>query len=294
MLPKRSFGRIKGRLARAFPLCGTVSYAGLCDNDFVADEEIPPSRRFEELVAEYYRGFGASVARVDVELGGRQIDVYVEEVTGSGALVRTAIECKKYAGVVGAEIVTAFAGVVLLLKHARLIDKAVIVAERGFSKPARPAAGAADIELFTLADLKARRDSADAIELLTIAHEDLVVSLKRDGRILRSAYSSRYSLYDQNLVQRVKLLAEYLIELEQLTLSPSGTLVIVDATGAATEFANWLTNPLYGAILQASSRYADAYRKTHGEKGAPRCFRWVGFGPAANTPARSRGPELSC
>jgi Restriction endonuclease len=220
----------------------------------------PAGRVLEELVAEYYRAFGASTAQVDVRISGRQIDVY-------GARVRIAIECKDYDANVGADTVTEFAGVVALLRNDRRLDKAVIVTRHGYTNAARDVAAASAIDLLTVADLRARKENADAIDLLTIAREDVAISLRRDGRVLALPNRMRYSLYDENLVQRVKILAEFLGELEQLTLNPRGSVITVDATGAATEFTNWLSNPLYGAIMQASAAYAAAYRKHCGDNG---------------------------
>lgn len=227
----------------------------------------PAGRALEELVAEYYRAFGASTAQVDVRISGRQIDVYVEETTGSGARVRIAIECKDYDANVGADVVTEFAGIVALLRNDRRVDKAIIVTRHGYTNAARDVAAASAIDLLTVADLRARKESSDAIDLLTIAREDVAITLRRDGRVLALPNRMRYSLYDENLVRRVKILAEFLGELEQLTLKPRGSVITVDATGAATEFANWLSNPLYGAIIQASAGYATAYRRHYGGKG---------------------------
>jgi hypothetical protein len=63
---------------------------------------------------------------------------------------------------------------------------------------------------------------------------------------------------------RVKAFAEYIRELERLATDPVGTLVAVDITGSPTQFSNWISNDLYGGVLQAYGRYVSAYRRANG------------------------------
>lgn len=110
----------------------------------------------ERQVAASYRALGASRVEHDIALAGNQIDVYVEELTASGAVLRTAIEVKDFSKPVSASVVNSFAAIAGLLKNRGLIDKAVIVSRAGFSQSARDAANAYGIELFEIADLEQR------------------------------------------------------------------------------------------------------------------------------------------
>jgi hypothetical protein len=83
-----------------------------------------------------------------------------------------------------------------------------------------------------------------------------------------SSQTPRSPIFDPNLIERVKLIAEYIRELERLATDPLGTVVSVDITGSATAFENWTSNPLYTAVLQAGGRYVEAYRNQHGGRGA--------------------------
>ena len=97
------------------------------------------ARQFERDVAAIYRALGSAVQQ-DVVLAGNQIDVFVQEKTSSGSLVRTAIECKAYSKPIGLEIINQFASLVSLLKERKLIDRGAIVTTEGFTKQAREAA----------------------------------------------------------------------------------------------------------------------------------------------------------
>lgn len=112
------------------------------------------ARQFERDVAAIYRALGSTVQQ-DVVLAGNQIDVFVQEEPSSGALVRTAIECKAYSKPIGLEIVNQFASLVSLLKARKLIDRGAIVTTEGFTKQAREAAKDL-IDLLEIADLQQR------------------------------------------------------------------------------------------------------------------------------------------
>jgi len=107
-------------------------------------------------VAAIYRALGARLVKHDVALAGNQIDVYVEEETPSGVLMRTAIEVKDYSRPVGINVVNSFGAIAELLRSRSLIDSAMVVSSGGFTKPARAAAQTYRIALFEIADLEQR------------------------------------------------------------------------------------------------------------------------------------------
>jgi hypothetical protein len=236
--------------------------------------ESPPGRSFEEEVANYYRQCGATKVDVDVLLAGNQIDVYVCEMTSSGTPVRMIVECKDHRSPVGIDLINDFAGRFARIKDARLADKAIFVSRQLFTKPARQAAEAAHIDLLTANEIAIRLARIQSVSLIAVASPELAMFLGPEGRLLghqvsefRSNRKMLTPLSDPNLMERVKLIAEYIRELERLATDPSGTVVSVDITGSATAFDNWISNPLYTAALQAGGRYADAYRKQHGGNG---------------------------
>ena len=111
---------------------------------------------FETAVAEFYRRLRADKVQQNVNLGGNEIDVYVEERTGSGQTVRTAVECKYYQRKVPKDVVLRFANVANFLRNAGLIDKAVLVAYSGFAPDAFSGARAGGVELQTFSDFESK------------------------------------------------------------------------------------------------------------------------------------------
>jgi len=111
---------------------------------------------FETAVAEFYRSLGALKVQQNVNLAGNEIDVYVEEQTASGQMVRTAVECKYYQRKVPKDVVLRFATVARFLRDAGLVDKALLVAYRGFTPDAFSVAQASGIELQTFADFETK------------------------------------------------------------------------------------------------------------------------------------------
>ncbi len=109
---------------------------------------------FENAIAGFYRALGTSKVQQNINLAGNEIDIYMEEQTPSGQFVRTAVECKYYNKKVPKNVVFQFASVVNLLRNAGLIDKALLVAYRGFTPDAFSAAQAANIELITFQDIE--------------------------------------------------------------------------------------------------------------------------------------------
>jgi hypothetical protein len=121
----------------------------------VAKGNTKTGRALEQQVADAYRALGAPHVAHDVELGGHQIDVYVELETADHARHRLAVEAKEYAKPVGIEIVSAFAGVVRNLRALHLIDEGVVVSTAGFSRQARNAAREHGLRLLEPQDLAA-------------------------------------------------------------------------------------------------------------------------------------------
>ena len=113
----------------------------------------PSWRRFEDRVAGLYRLLGASVEQ-DVALGGNQIDILVTH-RFAGGTVRRAVECKDYSRSVGIDVINSFAAIAHLLRQRGLVDKATIVAAKGFTPPARAAADAHGVDLLQDDDLEA-------------------------------------------------------------------------------------------------------------------------------------------
>jgi Restriction endonuclease len=122
---------------------------------------MPPQRTdswstFERTVAELYRLLGAERVQENANLAGTQIDVYVEEKTKSGQIIRTAVECKYYQRRVPKDVVLSFVSVANFLKQTGKIDKATVVGYQGFTQDAFLAAQAAQVDLVTFADLEHR------------------------------------------------------------------------------------------------------------------------------------------
>jgi len=138
--------RISGPLPKAFT-------KHLASN--INAEAVVAGYEFEREVAAIYRALGAKVA-VDVGLAGSQIDVLLKEPTGTGSEITVAVECKALKRPVGIESVVSFASICQLLKQRGLIDRAALVSQSGFTRPAREAAGEYSIELLDIEDLKQR------------------------------------------------------------------------------------------------------------------------------------------
>jgi len=111
---------------------------------------------FETVVAEFYRSLGALKVRQNANLAGNEVDVYVEERTASGQIVRTAVECKYYQRKVPKDVVLRFATVAKFLRDADLVDKAVLVSYQGFTPDSFSVAQATGVELRTFVDFEAK------------------------------------------------------------------------------------------------------------------------------------------
>jgi len=128
----------------------------------MAKRETKTGKDLERRVADAYREMGAWKVEHDVELGGNQIDVYVELETPGRLLHRIAVEAKEWTSTVGKDVVNNFALIVKLLRSERLIDEGVIVSVKGFTRPARKAAENHGIRLLEEADLEAMVAEAKA------------------------------------------------------------------------------------------------------------------------------------
>jgi ATP/maltotriose-dependent transcriptional regulator MalT len=107
---------------------------------------------FERKVAKYYQELGIKTVIHDKEVGGQQIDVYLEEETLTGNVFRTAIEVKLHSKPLGIRFIRKSAEIYKFLKDNGLIDCYVLLSSCGFTKPGRKAAEAANIKLFDWAD----------------------------------------------------------------------------------------------------------------------------------------------
>lgn len=112
--------------------------------------------QFESFIAEIYRKLGARTVKPNYNIAGSQIDVYIEETTKSGQVIRTNVECKYYKQKVGVSVVRQFAVIAEFLKNSGQIDKNVLVAYNGFTQDAYLAANSAGVELISFADLEQR------------------------------------------------------------------------------------------------------------------------------------------
>lgn len=110
---------------------------------------------FEQRVANLYRDAGAD-AHIDYPLSGSQIDVFVIERTSAGTAVRLAVECKSGAQITGVKDVERFETRVDGFRRHNEADIGVIVAEHGFSRPAREKAAVSGIHLVTMEELERR------------------------------------------------------------------------------------------------------------------------------------------
>lgn len=111
--------------------------------------------QFEREVAAIYRALGARVEQ-DVIIAGNQVDVVIEEETGSGSRIKTVIECKNFSRPAGIEVVNQFASLFGLFKTRGLAHKGTIVASQGFTRQAKEAAKEMGVELIEFADLQQR------------------------------------------------------------------------------------------------------------------------------------------
>lgn len=111
-------------------------------------------KQFERVIAGLYRELGARKVEHDVEIEGHQIDVYVEFDLPEKSVHRIAIEAKDRASPVGIKIVSNFSRLVRQLREHGRVESGVMIAEKGFTRPARNhAKGLSFFRLLELADL---------------------------------------------------------------------------------------------------------------------------------------------
>jgi hypothetical protein len=114
---------------------------------------------FESVVASLYRARRGANVHQRINLAGNQVDILLEEHAGSDAVMRTAIECKYRQSRVPEAVIIGFSTIVVFLRAAGLIDRAVIVSYKGFTPEAYAAATLREIELLTLEQLKIQAES---------------------------------------------------------------------------------------------------------------------------------------
>jgi len=112
------------------------------------------AREFETAVAAYYESLGYT-ARLDITLGGQQIDVLATLRLPDGQSHSLIVECKYHGDgrASGNADVQSIAHAFALLRDNHLVDGCVLVTSSHFSHDAQVAAAVANIHLLTAADL---------------------------------------------------------------------------------------------------------------------------------------------
>jgi len=203
---------------------------------------------FEREVAAIYRTLGAKVEH-DIDLAGNQIDILVTEQTPSGAPVRIAVECKNYSRPAGIDVVNSFGAIAYLLRQRSLIDRATIVAAKGFTLPARNAALSHDIEVLEIADLQrrilGREDAVRREELqVDVERQRLIQTLNRQKRLFvlmpfSKQFSDVYVLGIRDVAEKLGITVERADDIEHnegileiiLERIKSADVVVADTTG---------------------------------------------------------------
>jgi uncharacterized protein YjbI with pentapeptide repeats len=143
-----------------------------------ASREQNPNTEFEREIAQLYRDLGARVEH-DTNIGGLQIDVFAEQHTPDGTLIRTAIECKNYSRPLGVNDAVEICRRLSSLRAGGSIDKGVIVARVGFTHDARHHCETQTVQCYTPADLKKRvADFTGYLEELIEHYNGLEVARK--------------------------------------------------------------------------------------------------------------------
>lgn len=176
---------------------------------------------FERRVAAIYRILGANVQH-DVALAGNQIDILLDEQTGTGTSIRSAVECKCHARQIGINTVNAFAGLVQLLRNRNLAERGIIVSHSGFTKTARSAAQELGVDLVESADLEqrvaGRESEVKEIESQLNVIQDVTVerSPKRAFVVMPFAkeYDDVYMLGIREVAESLGLVAERADEIQ--------------------------------------------------------------------------------
>jgi len=128
--------------------------------------------QFESFVASIYRKLGAKVVKENYSIAGSQIDIYVEEETKSGQLIKVNVECKYYRHKVGVSVIRQFAVTAKFLKDSGKIDKNVLVAYNGFTAEAFQAAECAEIDLLSFAELEQK--------LVDFSNNDVLIEIDKE------------------------------------------------------------------------------------------------------------------
>lgn len=130
-----------------------VDQSGFCRTHHPDAGKRPSTgEEFEESVLKILRLLGYTVQR-NVTVAGCQIDIFAEYRTGAIRL-RLMVECKDYGEgqTVGIDEVKEFSGV-LYPTRGKAVDKGLLIARSGFTRPAKDLAESAGIDLIQFSDL---------------------------------------------------------------------------------------------------------------------------------------------
>ena len=166
----------------------------------MAESFMAPGRKFEEEVADYFRILGSKKVEVNRQIAGNQIDVYVEEETPSGSIVRVIVECKDYQNTVGVSKINAFASVLERVLAAGMADRGVFVARSGYSTEGRNAAAAAGVLLLTANDIRTRVRLSSITECPVESTQKVIKNDSKHERQLRLFPQWIYSSQRQRIV----------------------------------------------------------------------------------------------
>ena len=142
---------------------------------------------FEDLVADYFRALGATVVQ-NTNLIGFQIDALVTETTGSGAPLRTVVECKFYQDKIGNRLVNDFIRIVQTIKEAGEADRGMIVAYSGFTQDAQLVAKNSSVQLVHYKDIATRTKKTSETKI--VDNKQSVTKTKRRPSHVEIASSS--------------------------------------------------------------------------------------------------------
>ncbi|OQX90664.1 MAG: hypothetical protein B6D58_09760 [candidate division Zixibacteria bacterium 4484_95] len=120
---------------------------------------------FESAIANIFEILGLENVRQHVNIAGQQFDIYMEERIASNRFLKTIVECKFQTRQVDKNQVTQFSILSDSLKVKGEIDKAIMVAYKGFTNDAKLVAGDSNIELLSFAELEKKLDEKDVTKL---------------------------------------------------------------------------------------------------------------------------------
>jgi len=138
----------------------------------MVSQDVKNWHQFESFVASIYRRLGAKVVKENYCIAGTQIDVYIEEETKSGQLIKVNVECKYYQQKVGVSVIRNSAAIAKFLRDTGEIHKNVLVAYNGFTTEAFQAAKSTQIELLSFYDLEQK--------LTEISNENILEEIDKE------------------------------------------------------------------------------------------------------------------